>query len=503
MASVRLHPLASVMRTWFGLCVLLTVPVVALLLLRSTGSVNVALRSAEFHLAVVGAIAACALVVAILAVAAAVRSSQPGPVLLGIGCSGIGVLLLAHGLTTPGVLGQPFNQWVGRLPYLAMLVFASMLVAANGRPDRGIRRVAAHRPAALSLLSFALFATLGSWVVLDPHALAGSQPIPNEENLRDGVAVAVGLLSLRSAWVHWHRWQLGRDVLHFALVLASTMTIAAITALEHGEFPRLSWYDYHAYLLAGFGGAVYAIWGRYRRTRDVEDILESTFADDPFDHIIRGYPEALRTLVRAVEVKDHYTHGHSQRTAVLATELGLHMGLPPDQLRVIARGGYLHDVGKIGIPDAILNKPGRLTDKERAVIETHPQLGYELAQGAPSLAEALDVILHHHERYDGTGYPHGLKGKQIPLTARVVAVADVWDALTTDRSYRKGWEHSEALAHINAGRGTHFDSTVVDALIDLAATWGARIGDTAGQADVAWAAAQTCHEIDDPQLTNA
>jgi HD-GYP domain-containing protein (c-di-GMP phosphodiesterase class II) len=180
----------------------------------------------------------------------------------------------------------------------------------------------------------------------------------------------------------------------------------------------------------------------------------------------------------------------------MAVELGLRMRLSPDRLRVIARGAYLHDLGKIGIPDQILNKPGLLTPEERAVIETHPQLGYEIASAATSLQEALPVILHHHERVDGAGYPAGLAGAQVPLEARVVAVADVWDALTSRRAYRDPMAPEDALAHIIAGSGTHFDPAVVDAL-------AAHLRDTEGitthaegAAEEAWDAAQTCHEID-------
>jgi HD-GYP domain-containing protein (c-di-GMP phosphodiesterase class II) len=186
-------------------------------------------------------------------------------------------------------------------------------------------------------------------------------------------------------------------------------------AFQHGRFQRISWWDYHAYLLAGFGAAVWAVFQRGRNERRISDVLQHAFAENPFELIERGYPEALRTLIRAVEVKDAYTHGHSERTARLAVELGVTMRLAPEQLRVIARGGYLHDLGKIGIPDHILNKPGQLTPDERAVIETHPELGYEMASTAPSLAEVLPVILHHHERVDGRGYPHGLAGADIPI----------------------------------------------------------------------------------------
>ena len=244
------------------------------------------------------------------------------------------------------------------------------------------------------------------------------------------------ILLISVIWTHGHRWQLGHDTVQLAILLAAAMSIAAVFSFEHGRFAQVSWWDYHAYLLAGFGAAVYAVVLRRREQQTVSDLLTTTFEDDPFAHIVQGYPEALNTLVRAVEVKDAYTHGHSQRTAQLAVELGLQMGLPPDRLRVISRGAFLHDIGKIAIPDEILNKPGRLTPEERLVVETHPQLGYELASNAPSLREVLQVILHHHERMDGGGYPGGLVGRNIPFEARVVAVADVWDALTSDRPYR-------------------------------------------------------------------
>ena len=114
-------------------------------------------------------------------------------------------------------------------------------------------------------------------------------------------------------------------------------------------------------------------------------------------------------------------------------------------------------------------------------METHPRLGYELASSAPSLREALPVILHHHERVDGGGYPEGLKGRAVPLEARVVAVADVWDALTSDRAYRTGWDPARALAHIVAGRSTHFDPAVVDVFLALAADWGITLPARAGR----------------------
>jgi HD-GYP domain-containing protein (c-di-GMP phosphodiesterase class II) len=197
--------------------------------------------------------------------------------------------------------------------------------------------------------------------------------------------------------------------------------------------------------------------------------------------------------VRAVEVKDRYTHGHSERTAKIAVQLGVRLGLDEDTLRALARGAYLHDVGKIAIPDEILNKPAALTAGERVVVETHPQVGYELVLPVGPLQEALPVVLHHHERWDGTGYPQGLSGRNIPLIARVAAIADVWDAMTSDRSYREGLPPQLALAHIEAGRGTHFDPKLVDGMLALAADWG-YLSVAGGDAEQAVQAAETCHE---------
>ena len=139
-------------------------------------------------------------------------------------------------------------------------------------------------------------------------------------------------------------------------------------------------------------------------------MLDGVFASDPMAHISRGYSETLRALIGAVEARDAYTHGHSARVAELSVSVGLLLGLRPAALRALAEGAYLHDVGKVGIPDHVLNKPGTLTDEERAWIQEHPIVGTDIVGRAPSLREALKVIRQHHERYDGGGYPDGLAG---------------------------------------------------------------------------------------------
>lgn len=488
--------MTALARRWLPVGAMLAVPLGLLVLLRANAGLDVRWFSAYAHLVIVSAIAGCALLVAAVAAATAVRTHKAAVVWLGAGCMIVGVAMLGHGLTTPGVWGRGSNLWVGRLPYIAMAGLGFSLAGACTAPTRALNRLVAGRPLVAIAVPVVPVTVLTIAVVADSTLLSGTSTFPREELAFDAISLACGLVLLPVMATHWRRWHLGHDIVQLAIVFASAMCIAALMAFEHGVFSRLSWWDYHAYLLAGFGMTAFAVFARGRRALAVTEVLAETFDDDPFAAIVSGYPEALRSMVRAVEIKDAYTHGHSARTAQLAVELGQRMRLGPDRLRVIARGAYLHDLGKIGIPDEILNKPGRLTPDERQVIETHPQLGYEIASAASSLREALPVILHHHERLDGQGYPAGLTGSAIPLEARVVTVADVWDALTSRRAYRDPMAPGEALAHIVAGSGTHFDRAVVDALVGHLRDSEGITTDHEGTAEQAWHAAQTCHEID-------
>lgn len=154
----------------------------------------------------------------------------------------------------------------------------------------------------------------------------------------------------------------------------------------------------------------------------------------------------LVALGRAVEERDPYTRGHCDRLATLAAELGRRLGLSPSRIVALERGGYLHDIGKITIPDAILHKKGKLTVEERILMHGHPEAGERICRGLRSLQPVLPIIRHHHERLDGSGYPDGLQGNEIPLTARILQIADVYDALTTVRPYKDAMPGEQALA---------------------------------------------------------
>ncbi len=176
-----------------------------------------------------------------------------------------------------------------------------------------------------------------------------------------------------------------------------------------------------------------------------------------------AYQTTLEGWSRALEIRDRETEGHTKRVTELTLQLARQLGISGEQLNQIHRGVLLHDIGKLGIPDDILRKPGQLTEKEMRIMRLHPQIAYELLKPIEYLKPALNIPRYHHEKWDGTGYPYGLKGESIPLEARIFAVVDVFDALTHDRVYRKAMKIDDAITYIRSEAGTHFDPDVVEA----------------------------------------
>ena len=183
--------------------------------------------------------------------------------------------------------------------------------------------------------------------------------------------------------------------------------------------------------------------------------------------IERSYEDTLHALGAAIDLRDTETAGHCRRVCHYSLEIAKAMGLANKQLDRIARGAYLHDIGKLGIPDAILLKPGPLTAHERTLMQKHPQIGFDLVKDIPFLAGAVEIVLAHHERYDGRGYPRGLKGGEIPLGARIFAVVDALDAITSDRPYRSRSSFETAIPIIKHESGHQFDPGVVEVFLSI------------------------------------
>jgi len=186
-----------------------------------------------------------------------------------------------------------------------------------------------------------------------------------------------------------------------------------------------------------------------------------------YENLKAASRQALLGLAEAIEAKDPYTKGHCGRTAVYSMALGKAAGLSDVDLEVLEFGAFLHDIGKIGVRDAVLLKPGALDDEEWKIMREHSRLGAQLIDPIRRLHRARDIVLHHHESWCGRGYPFGLAGEAIPLGARIFSPVDAYDAMTSDRPYRVGMSHDEAMSRLRQGAGSQFDPHVVEALLGI------------------------------------
>lgn len=195
---------------------------------------------------------------------------------------------------------------------------------------------------------------------------------------------------------------------------------------------------------------------RYKKLLDERANLETAH-----QQLLSAYDDTIAGWSNALDLRDKETEGHSQRVTDLSQKLAQMMGMKEPDLTYMRRGALLHDIGKLGVPDSILLKADQLTAEEWAVMKKHPQYAYDMIHPIEYLRSSLDIPYCHHEKWDGSGYPRGLKGEQIPLAARIFAIMDVWDALTSDRPYRPAWETSRALDYIQSESGKHFDPEVL------------------------------------------
>ncbi len=181
----------------------------------------------------------------------------------------------------------------------------------------------------------------------------------------------------------------------------------------------------------------------------------------------QSYIDLLATMTKILEMKDHYTKGHSERVKEYSIWIGQRLGLKDDELEIIEYSAMLHDIGKIAVSDVILLKPGKLNDEEWAVVKRHPTISSDILSSLKLLHAELPVVRHHHERFDGKGYPDGLKGENIPLYARILALADAYDAMTSARPYRNAPSKEDAIREIEKGRGTQFDPKLADIFLEV------------------------------------
>ena len=189
--------------------------------------------------------------------------------------------------------------------------------------------------------------------------------------------------------------------------------------------------------------------------------------EDSKEQLEQAYLDMVQTLRYTVEAKDSYTRGHSDRVSEYSVLIGERVGLPAEQIKTLRIGGLFHDIGKIGIPDSILLKPAKLTDEEYSQIKNHPSIGAHILGSAAIFQDIIPIVKHHHERYDGNGYPSKLKGEEIPYLARIAAVADTFDAMTSRRSYRGPIDVEHVKEEIKRCEGTQFDPQIAEVFIEI------------------------------------
>ena len=188
---------------------------------------------------------------------------------------------------------------------------------------------------------------------------------------------------------------------------------------------------------------------------------------ETYEKLEQAYMESIQTVRYTVEAKDTYTRGHSDRVSEYSVLIGKKLGLPDEDIRRLQIGGLFHDVGKIGVPDSILQKEGKLSDDEYSQIKDHPTIGVHILSSASIFQDILPIVKHHHERYDGRGYPSQLKGEDIPYLARIAAVADSFDAMTSKRVYRDSLPMDVVISEFEKNKGTQFDPNIADAFLDI------------------------------------
>jgi len=186
-----------------------------------------------------------------------------------------------------------------------------------------------------------------------------------------------------------------------------------------------------------------------------------------YEKLDDSYKCTVLALSNAVDARDPYTAGHSARVSKISLLISGELKMTEEDSRILEYAALFHDIGKIGIPDGILNKKGKLTDDEYNLIKNHPEIGVNILGGIDFLLNALPLIKHHHERFDGKGYPSGIKGEEIPLCARIIAIADTYDAMTSDRPYRRGFSHDAAVKEILENKGAQFDGILVDVFMKI------------------------------------
>ena len=486
---------------------LLGSPVGMLALLLWNPHLDPAWQAPAFHFIIVTLAAGMAAMVGVQVLVVAERLREARAFTLGLAFVVIAGFIFIHGLLTPGFVIRYSSNGIGWAPLVALFLGAVCLSLSTVRQRPGEEPWVFRYRKVIVVILLAAWAGFLALSLMVPKFLSGHPASlgiivpapaatyePAHENhtaeehdeysksgtgasapvqppwLSGGLVLLTGGLLLSSALRYARNYRLSRLPLHATIVAGIVLLIESVIVFFLASVWRISWWEYHVLILLGVTTILYGLLFDYRRDASFTRTVSALFLNSSVEAIEQSYSEVLTGLVAAVEAKDPYTRGHSEKVARLATEIGERLGLTPERLRVLYEAGLLHDIGKIGIADEILNKPGQLTPAEFAVVKGHPARSEEMIGRIPSLRRTLPAIRWHHERLDGSGYPDGIRADEIPLEARILAVADVHDAMVSGRSYRPALGDAHAIAFLQENTGRLFDQQCVEAVKSIAAS---------------------------------
>lgn len=416
------------------------------------------------HFYIVSAVALLSTILAIAVGIAGKRLRNIKISFLSLSFVSLAQLYFLHGLATPHFL-LPETHVSGVASELSMLLASFWLWLSSLPSDHKLVEKISRKQSFLLPIWILVLSVFGIGAMIFPH-LMNYIPLNVKPINWIATAIVVGL-NVATFYRYYQTYKFSRFPLQIAIVYSAGWFIVAQLIIVMGVKWNLSWWMYHIILLASMIVMLIGLVKQYATKGNLEGAIRALFTNDPFERITSSMSPSVKALIISTEKKDTYTVGHTFRVTMYALKLAEELHLKPEQLRALVQGSLVHDVGKINIQDSILNKTDTLSQEERIEIEKHPVNGYEMCRDLGFMKEELNIIRSHHEKWDGSGYPDRLQGEEISLLARIVAVVDVYDALTSERSYRKAWSHSDAMNYLNEQKGKHFDPKCVNAWITL------------------------------------
>lgn len=429
---------------------------------------------ARFAVSLLTAVAAVAL--ASLLAFGARQVQESSPVVLTWAFLGISAAVLARSLTMPGVLVAVRAPWLEYFRHATVLPAALFLaISSFGLPARVQRFIVTSQGTLLTLSfaaasAFGVIAFMSSFTTIAPLDLAtAATPFPSDSRLQWGILTVTFVLLGLAMGRYFALYRVNKSPQLAGLLIGSAFFAEAELLDVMSQQWEAGWWAFHVLVLLALFVSLAGVAVQYSHGGGLRGVVEGFFLRDSIEQLRGGYADVIKVLVGAVEAKHPYTRGHSSRVARLSFDIAQELHLGQQRVKTIHQAAVLHDIGKIAVPDAILNKPGALTAEEFATIREHPLRGHEMLRDVRSLRDELAGVRFHHERLDGSGYPDGLKGEQIPLDARIIAVADVFDALTSRRSYRDSYDVAHAVRTLEEEAGSRLDAECVRALLRVLA----------------------------------